>query len=142
MDVVLLSPEARHKAYVEKRIEELDDLSTENDPASLNTILSELTNRDPQIRKAALSAAIQFGSRDAIPKLQEAATETDDPAEKAELLDAVEFLKLPSLTDYLEKKRAAGITSNSSKPATSKAPVRKTLKRRGPTPAPAPPPAQ
>src|ERR1051325_4278405 len=54
----------QHKAYVESRTDELMDLAMTDDPASLDTILSELTNRDPDIRKAALQASIQFGSRD------------------------------------------------------------------------------
>src|SRR5207248_9485002 len=76
--------------------------------ASLDTILAELTNRDPEIRKAALDAAIQFGSRDAIPKLADVASRTDDAHEKAALADAIEFLKLPSLSDVEAQSRAAG----------------------------------
>src|SRR5204863_3452761 len=55
------TPLAQHQTYVEKRIEELTDLAMNDDSGSLDTILSELTNRDPQIRKAALEATIQFG---------------------------------------------------------------------------------
>jgi HEAT repeats len=91
--------EEAHKTYVEQRSSQLMDLAMNDDRASLDTILSELTNRDPEIRKAALEAAIQFGSRDAIPKLADAASQTDDPNEKAALNDAIEFLKLPSLTE-------------------------------------------
>lgn len=91
--------EDAHKAYVEQRSSQLMDLAMNDDRTSLDTILSELTNRDPEIRKAALEAAIQFGSRDAIPKLADAASQTDDPNEKAALNDAIEFLKLPSLTE-------------------------------------------
>src|SRR6266446_5423592 len=67
---------ATHEAYVAERVAELGDLAMENDAASLDTILSELTNRDPEIRKAALEAAVQFGSRDAIPKLADVAVQT------------------------------------------------------------------
>src|SRR6266850_8339281 len=77
--------ETTHEAYVAGRVAELADLAMENDAASLDTILSELTNRDPEIRKAAREAAVQFGSRDAIPKLAEAALQTDDAHEKAAL---------------------------------------------------------
>ena len=91
--------EDAHKSYVEQRSAQLMDLAMNDDRASLDTILSELTNRDPEIRKAALDAAIQFGSRDAIPKLADAASQTDDASEKTALNDAIEFLKLPSLTE-------------------------------------------
>ena len=77
------------------------DLAAEDDQESLKTILSELTNRDPEIRKAALEAAVQFGSRDAIPSLAEAALQSENPEEKAAINKAVEFLKLPSLSEVL-----------------------------------------
>ena len=93
------SPEEQHKAYVEARVSELQDLSANNDKESLQTILSELTNRDPEVRKAAIEAAKQFGSRDAIPGLQDALAQTDDQAEKTEINEAIEFLTLPSLTE-------------------------------------------
>jgi hypothetical protein len=95
---------------VEKRIAELQDLGTLDDPASLKAILAELANPDPEIRKAALDAAIQFSSRDAIPALAEAAARATDAEEKKELLEAIEFLKLPSLTEYLQQR------GNASKP--------------------------
>jgi HEAT repeat protein len=93
------STEDAHQAYVEKRTAELMDIAMTDDRANLDTILSELANRDPEIRKAALDATIQFGSRDAIPKLTDAISQTDDPNEKTALADAIEFLKLPSLTE-------------------------------------------
>jgi len=101
------SSEDAQKAYVEQRSAQLLEMAMTDDRTSLDSILSELANRDPEIRKAALEATIQFGSRDAIPKLADAASQTDDPNEKAALTDAIEFLKLPSLTE---------ISSHSAKP--------------------------
>jgi hypothetical protein len=99
--------ESNQEAYVEERISQLGDLGMDDDPASLNTILSELNNREPRIREAAVQAAIQFGSRDAIPRLTDAATQTDDPHEKAAILDAIEYLKLPSITEVMQQRKAA-----------------------------------
>ena len=87
---------AEHETYVEKRVAELQDLAMDDDPKSLEVILSELTNRDPEIRQAAVDAAVQFGSRDAIPKLTDAALQTDDAVERAQMLQAADYLKLPS----------------------------------------------
>ena len=114
------STPARQEAYVEKRIAELEDLAADDAPASLETIVSELTNRDPRIRKAAREAAIQFGSRDAIPRLLEAAAQTDDPQEKLELQEAADFLKLPTPAE-LAASRAS--QSPAPPPAGSKPPV-------------------
>jgi len=83
------------------RIAELQDLSRNDDATSLNTIVSEVTNPDADIRKAALEAAKQFGSRDAIPGLRAIAEQATDPELKVEITKTIEFLELPSLTEVL-----------------------------------------
>ena len=55
-----------------------------SDPASLYAILGALGDPDPPVRKAAVEAAVQFGSQDAIPALQDAAAQAEDPQEKLE----------------------------------------------------------
>lgn len=99
------SAEEAHAEYVTQRTSELMDLAMNDDSDSLNTILSELTNRDPEVRKAAVQAAVQFGSRDAIPRLSDAALQTEDAQERAEIQQAIEFLKLPSLTEVMEQQK-------------------------------------
>ena len=83
---------------VAKRAAELQSLAMNSDRDSLDLILAELNNQDPQIRKAAVDAAIQFGSRDSVAALTDALAQTDDPSEKVDLLKAIEYLNLPSLT--------------------------------------------
>ncbi|MCW5551829.1 MAG: HEAT repeat domain-containing protein [Verrucomicrobiae bacterium] len=95
---------------VERRVAALEDLAMEDDPASLNVILTELHNGNKTIRKAALEATIQFADRAAIPYLEDLADRTEDPLEQVELLEAIEFLSLPSLTEVLEAHRASGGT--------------------------------
>ena len=85
--------------YVSHRIELLDKLSMNDDAGSLQVILSELTNSDARIRKAALEATIQFDSADAIPTLKQDAAIAQDPVEKQALLDAAKFLALPSIAE-------------------------------------------
>jgi len=129
--------EDAHQAYVEQRTAQLMDIAMTDDRANLDIILSELGNRDPEIRKAALEATIQFGSRDAIPKLADAISQTDDPNEKAAIADAIEFLKLPSLTEIHAQSSAQPAANNATgalKPAR-----RGTLARRVQS---APPPNQ
>jgi hypothetical protein len=128
------STEDAHQAYVEKRTAELMDIAMTDDRANLDIILSELNNRDPEIRKAALEATIQFGSRDAIPKLADAVSQTDDPNEKAALADAIEFLKLPSLTEIHAQSSAQ--PNGNSAAAVAKPPRRGTLARRVQSPPP------
>jgi hypothetical protein len=70
-----------------------------------------MRNPDKAIRKGALEAAIQFGDRSVVPTLQDIAAQTDDPAEKAEILAAIDYINLPSLTEYLSQRNAAGLTN-------------------------------
>ncbi len=84
-----------HAGYVVERAAELGDMATTRDPAALNTILSELNNPDPEIRKVALVATVDFGSQDAIPALQNEIDWTSDPQEKIDLQKAINFLQLP-----------------------------------------------
>jgi hypothetical protein len=93
---------AAHAKYVHKRIEELNDLAMNNDTDSRDAILSELeTNSDKQIRSAALEAAIQFDDRSVVPRLQQIAAETQDPQEKSDIEAAIDYINLPSLTEYV-----------------------------------------
>ena len=90
---------------VEDRIAELEGLGTRSDPASFQTIVVELSDSKPEIRKAAREAIVQFGNRDAIPILKELVSKTEDAREKVELLDAAEFLSLPSLSEVRQQQR-------------------------------------
>jgi hypothetical protein len=85
-----------HQEYVRERKTQLMDLSISQDPNAFNTILSELNNPDPEIRKTALTSVLDIGNPDAIPALQNALTWAQDPAEKLEIQNAIDFLQLPS----------------------------------------------
>ena len=92
---------------MQARLDKLRELQSNDDAASLQAILAELANSDKTIRSAAVEATIQFGSRDAIPVLKDFAARTADPAEKKQLLDAADFLKLPTLTEIHAQNAAA-----------------------------------
>ena len=99
--VVNTNAAAEHDRDVARRIHELNDLAMNNDMASRNEILSEVKNNpDKEIRAAALEAAIQFNDRSVVPPLQEIAQQTQDPEEKASILEAIDYINLPSLTEY------------------------------------------
>jgi len=93
---------AAHAQYVSRRIKELNALAMNEDVQSRDTILSELKNNpDKKIRAAALEAAIQFDDRSVVPPMQEIAAQTQDPDEKAAILEAIDYINLPSLTEYM-----------------------------------------
>jgi len=80
------------EAYINQRVTELSDLGMMDDAELLSSILDELFNREPRIRKAAVEAAVQFKSPRAIPALKEAYAQAEDPREKINLERAIEFL--------------------------------------------------
>jgi HEAT repeat protein len=98
---------SNHADYVLERKAQLVDLTTSSDPAALKTILSELNNRDPEIRKAALSATVEVGNPDAVPALQNQLAWAEDPQEKVEIQNAIDFLGLPSADSVKEEAMAA-----------------------------------
>jgi hypothetical protein len=90
------APENLSKAdYITERVAQLSDLAASDDPGNLKIILSEMENSEPEIRQAALSASIQFGSPDAIPTLQHERDWATDPQEKVDIQKAIDFLQLP-----------------------------------------------
>jgi hypothetical protein len=85
--------------YIQKQIDRLEELEANDDDASLQAILKELTNTNRLVRHEAIEATIQFGGHIAVPVLQDLAARTADPSEKKELQDAADFLALPTLTE-------------------------------------------
>lgn len=102
----LAAAELAHAKYVHETIERLVTLEMNDDPASLAAILAEMKNPDKAIRAAALKATIQFNDRSAVPALQKIADETTDPYEKVDILKAIDYIKLPSFTEYMAYRRA------------------------------------
>ena len=103
MDVAATNADAAQEIYINNHVAALQELQTKDDAQSLQAILCELTNSDKTVREAAIDATTQFGSRDAIPVLKDLAAHAQAPDEKAELLDAADFLALPSLTEVRQQ---------------------------------------
>jgi hypothetical protein len=91
------TPEQR-QAAIDAETDRLQEWSMSDDPASLSNILADLTNPEKEIRDAAIEATKQFGSTNAIPALKAAAANTTDTEEQIALLEAANFLSLPSMT--------------------------------------------
>jgi HEAT repeat protein len=93
----VLTDEERQDA-IDAEVSRLQDWSRNDDPQSLSNILADLTSPEKDIREAAIEAAKQFGSTNAIPALKAAAMNSTDTDEQIELLQAANFLSLPSLS--------------------------------------------
>jgi hypothetical protein len=92
----VLTPEQQQDA-IDAEIDRLQDWSRNNDPQSLSNILADLNSPQKDIREAAIEAAKQFGSTNAIPALKAAAVNSTDTDEQIEMLQAVNFLMLPPI---------------------------------------------
>lgn len=91
-----------NEEWISTRITALQDLAWFDDPESLKKILAELHSPLPEIRAAALEATIDFSSNEAIPYLEVISAGTYDVVERGKITEAIEFLKLPTLTEHLE----------------------------------------
>jgi hypothetical protein len=93
-----LTPEQR-QAAIDAETARLQQWSMNDDPESLSNILADLSSTEKEVRQAAIEAVQQFGGTNAIPILKNLAANDGDPKEKAALLEAANFLSLPSIFD-------------------------------------------
>jgi hypothetical protein len=89
-----LAPEEREQ-QIQRETERLAVLAMNSDAESLSNILADLTSPEKEIRMAAIEAAKQFDSTNAIPVLKAMAEQATDLEEANALAEAVEFLELP-----------------------------------------------
>jgi HEAT repeat protein len=83
-------------------VSELDDIMEGNRPENerLGVALASLDSPDKKVRRAALEAVRGLDDRDAVPRLEDLASRTEDPEEKAALIEVADFLNLPSMTEF------------------------------------------
>lgn len=84
-----------HEQYLNDTRVQLYQLGVNHDPAGLPKVLKELHNPDADVRSTAVTAAMEIGSREAIPALEQEMNWADDLHEKIEIQKAIDFLKLP-----------------------------------------------
>ena len=88
------------------RVADVYRMVMRRDASAREALLAELTNPDPTVRRAALDGIIQLGDRSMIPRLREIEAATEDTTEKAEILEAINYIELPSWTEYLAQRGA------------------------------------
>jgi hypothetical protein len=93
----VVTPEQRRTA-IDAKVDRLQQLSATANVDSLPEILDCLTNSEREIRTAAVEAAREYGSTNAISALKTAAENIGDIQEKIAFLEAADFLLLPPLT--------------------------------------------
>lgn len=81
----------------ETHLARIETAITTPGPESLALLASYLTHSDAELRAFAREGLVQTGLPEAVPLLREAAGKTKDPREAITLLDAADFLSLPTL---------------------------------------------
>ena len=77
-------------------LEEINDAAVMYDPSYLPAIQKYLLHHYPEVRKAGINGMIVLGHRDASPMLREASKLAPSPHEAVAMLDAADYLELPS----------------------------------------------
>lgn len=94
----VISDEER-AAKVEADLLRLGAVTGNHDPDSIAVIMASLTNAAPEVRAQAVLAVKQTNDRSLIPVLNDLAAHTEDYQDRYALLDAAEFLGLPTMTE-------------------------------------------
>jgi hypothetical protein len=77
------------------------------DPDSVDGILADLEKPGRDVQQAALQRARELDDRSIIPRLREIAERTGDARGKADILDTIDFLNLPDITENMAAAQAA-----------------------------------
>ncbi len=93
---------------VDAVLDELEFAALSYDAVELPVIESYLLHPDPEIREAALDAMLTLGDAAASPMLRAAAAQAYSPHEAVELLEAADFLELPSAILPVRESRSTG----------------------------------
>ncbi len=92
----------------EAMLEEINAASVTYDAKALPRIQPYLINPDPEIREAAKNGMIVLGDAAAGPLLRDASKKMATPQEAVGLLEAADYVELPSGLTLLNKKSSAG----------------------------------
>jgi hypothetical protein len=106
-------------AEVEKEVGAIRDLQGEADGTNnrvvITALVDKLSHPEAEVRQAALDVLKQLNDTNAVPGLEKAAENIKDPREKVAVLDAIEYIKMPSVTDNVPPELAINpnLTENS-----------------------------
>lgn len=111
-------------AVIQNELDEIHGLPGEvdgtNNSIIIEALLAKMASPEAEVRKAVLQALVVVNDTNAVPGLEKAAQNITDPREKVAVLDAIDFIKTPSITENL----APEFATNTSYVENSKAPTR------------------
>jgi hypothetical protein len=90
-------------AEVENEVNQIQDLQGEadgtNNPVVIAALIDKLAHPEAEVRQAALDALRQLDDTNAVPGLEKTVENTKDPREKVAVMDLIDFIKMPSVTE-------------------------------------------
>jgi hypothetical protein len=105
-------------AEVENEVNQIQDLQGEadgtNNPIIITALLDKLSHPEAEVRKAVLDALKQLNDTNAVPGLEKAAESIKDPREKVAVLDAIEYIQMPSATQNVPPEFATNFPASTS----------------------------
>ena len=105
-------------AEVENEVNQIQDWQGEadgtNNPSIITALLDKLSNPEAEVRQSALEALKQLNDTNAVPGLEQAAENIKDPREKVAVLDAIDYIKLPSATENVPPEFATNFPASTS----------------------------
>jgi len=94
--------EALHETLVDKEVGDIQDMvgriDGTNNPIIIEALVAKLGSTEPDVRKAALDGLKQIDDTNAVPSLRKAVDNIQDPREKVAVLDVIDYINLPSVT--------------------------------------------
>jgi hypothetical protein len=90
---------------MEEVLEQIHDASVTYDPKELPKIQPFLTHENPEVRKAAVDGMVILGDASAGAMIREAAKSAPTPQEAVEMLEAADYVELPSARAVIRKKK-------------------------------------
>jgi hypothetical protein len=85
-------------AELAKGLDEVRELQASGGgtPATTALLLNKVTHSEPEVRMAAVEALKQLHATEAIPGLEQALEVLENPRDKVAIMDAIDYLKLPT----------------------------------------------
>ena len=119
--------EALHETLVDKEVSDVQDMvgriDGTNNPIIIEALVAKLGSPEPDVRKAALDGLKQIDDTNAVPSLRKAVDTIQDPREKVAVLDVIDFINLPSVTQNVAPELATnpqfGVLPTNMTPATN-----------------------
>lgn len=109
---VVVSDEMR-AAVIAKEVEQISDLQGQadgtNNPQLIMAILDKFSNPELEVRQAALQALKEMNDTNAVPGLEKVAASLQDAREKVAVMDTIEYIKLPSVTQNVPPEYATNL---------------------------------